>query len=318
MHMHMNGAIHPVSRRHLELKNSSLKKTFVLAGVLTLIAVVFRFVQQFLLIDHTTGFYNADALGRGSQLVFNLLLAVSAVLIWLSVRRRSAEFTAQRKSFSREFFIGLMVMGFTAELSYLYTFLTEIRGLFSGHGLYLPSALPAIIFVFGGVLLLYQGLLGVSGKQENIDLLSASILSLWGAAALVCTYLSHTIVYHVSDNMLHVLAIASLAFFLTNCLKYMMNVDLAVCGRRAVHYGLFTAYFGFTLVLPRLVTLLIYGGKESLGAPKFYDLVFVLVSAVVALIAAYTIAFGRNIDQPEAGPEPDEPSAAEAVQEIQE
>lgn len=272
------------------MKHSPFQKTFKLFWILTAVTIAVRFWLQFTQIDHTSGFYNATALGRGCQLGFNALLAVCALLIWLSVRRHGKDFSAERKPFGREFFIGLIVMGFTAELSYLYTFLTEFSDLFHGHGLYLPSALPAIIFVVGGILLLYQGLLGISGKQENIDLLSASILSLWGAAALVCTYLGYTVVYHVSDNMLHILAIASMAFFLTMCLKYMMGVDPEVSGRRAMHYGLFTGYFSLALVVPRLVVLAVYGGQESLPAPKFYSLIFVLVVAAVALIACYTIA----------------------------
>jgi len=275
------------------LNNSPLKKPFLLTGLLTAVTVVIRLVQQFALIDHSTGFYKATALGNGSELVFNLFLLACAVVIWFSVRKQAGNFSAEPKQFSREFFIGLMLMGFTAELSYLFTFLNEFRGLLRGHGLYLPSALPAIIFVFGGVLLLYQGLLGISGKQENIDLLSAAIMSLWGAAALVCTYLSHTIVYHVSDNMLHILAIAAMAFFLTNCLKYMMGTELAICGRRTILYGLVTVFFGVTLVLPRLVSLLVNGNTEILGAPNFSELIFVLVSAAVAAIAAATIAFGK-------------------------
>ena len=282
------------------MNNSPLKKSFVLAGLLTIISVVFRLVQQFALIDHSTGFYKATALARGSQIVLNVILLVSAVLIFLLVGRSKKLFSTEPKQLNREFFIGLIVMGFTAELSYLADFLTEMRGLFGGEGLYLPSALPAFIFVLGGVLLLYQGLLGISGKQENIDLLSASILSLWGAAALVCTYLSHTIVYHVSDNMLHILAIAAMAFFLTNCLKYMMGTELEICGRRAVHYGLCTVYFGVTLALPRLVSLIVNGNREVLGAPAFYDLVFVLASAAVAAMASYLICFGPVAQRPEA------------------
>ena len=287
------------------MKNPVLKKTFTLAAVLTAITVAVRLVLQFVLIDHDTGFYMATGAGRAAQLVFNLLLVVSAVLIWLSVRRTGGQFADERKSFNREFFIALMVMGISAELSYLSPFLIEFRSLFSGHGVYLPSFLPAVIFVIGGVLLLYQGLLGFSGKEEDIDLGSAAILSLWGAAALVCTYLSHTIVYHVSDNMLHVLAVAALAFFLTNLLKYMMGTACAQSGRRAVLYALLTAYFGATLVIPRLASMPFHGGNEVLGAPRFYPMLFVLVCAATAVIAAWCIAFGETKtaeapEQPEA------------------
>lgn len=299
--------VFPFSKEEFVLNNSPLKKSFVLTGLLTIISVVYRLVQQFALIDHATGFYKATALAHGSQLALNALLLVSVVLIFLSVRRQREHFSNEPKQFSREFFICLIVMGFTAELSYLYDFLNELRGLFGGHGLYLPSALPAFIFVIGGVLLLYQGLLGISGKQENIDLLSASIMSLWGAAALVCTYLSHTIVYHVSDNMLHILAIAAMAFFMTNCLKYMMGTELAVCGRRAVHYGLFTVYFGVTLALPRLISIIVNGNTEVLGAPAFYDLIFVLAAAAVAAVASYLICFGKSAVEAESD---------EAVEEI--
>ena len=279
----------PCSKEEFVLNHSPLKKSFVLTGLLTIAAVVLRTVLQFTAIDHSTGFYHSGVV----EIIFNVFLLAAVALIWLSVRRCGKEVNDQPKRFSSEFFIGLMLMGFTAELSYLFPFLTEIRGLLSGDGLYLPSALPAIIFVIGGVLLLYQGLLGISGKQESIDLLSASIMSLWGAAALVCTYLSHTIVYHVSDNMLHILAIAAMAFFLTNCLKYMMGTELATCGRRTILYGLVTVFFGVTLVLPRLVSLLVNGNTEILGAPNFSELIFVLVSAPVAAIAAATIAFGK-------------------------
>ncbi|MBR5558908.1 MAG: hypothetical protein IKU72_01515 [Oscillospiraceae bacterium] len=285
--------------------NHSLKKPFVFAALLTAVTLVVRFVLQFAAIDHTTGFYYNTTLGNVAELGFNAMLLVCAVLIWLVVRRQANQFSSEVKSFPREFFIGLMLMGFTAELSYLFTFLTEFRGLISGHGLYLPSALPAFIFVLGGVLLLYQGLLGISGKQESIDLASAAIMSLWGAAALVCTYLSHTVVYHVSDNMLHILAIAAMAFFLTNCLKYMMGAELAISGRRTVFYGLLTFYFGVTLFLPRTLSLLIHGGKEYLGAPTFSELIFVMVSAVVAVIASVTIALVEN-----------KKAAEEAVEEI--
>lgn len=294
------------------MKNSPLKKPFLLTGVLTAITLVIRLVQQFALIDHTTGFYKATALGNGSELVFNLLLLVCAVLIGLSVRRQSNNFSDRPKQFSREFFIGLMLMGFTAELSYMFTFLNEFRGLLRGHGLYLPSALPALIFVVGGVLLLYQGLLGISGKQESIDLASAAILSLWGGAALVCTYLSHTVVYHVSDNMLHILAVAAMAFFLTNCLKYMMGAELAVCGRRTLLYALLTFYFGVNLFLPRTLSILVHGGYEALGAPTFSELLFVIVSAAVAVMAAYAICFGEAV--PEASAE----EVVEVVEEVQE
>ncbi|MBP0962781.1 MAG: hypothetical protein J6Q99_00585 [Oscillospiraceae bacterium] len=293
------------------MNNSPLKKPFLLTGVLTAITLVIRLVQQFALIDHSTGFYKATALGSIGEIAFNLILLVCAVLIVLSVRRQANNFSDQPKQFSREFFVGLMLMGFTAELSYLFTFLNEFRGLLRGHGLYLPSALPAVIFVFGGVLLLYQGLLGISGKQESIDLASAAILSLWGAAALVCTYLSHTVVYHVSDNMLHILAVAAMAFFLTNCLKYMMGAELAICGRRAVHYALLTFYFGVTLFLPRTLTILVHGGNEALGAPTFSELLFVIVSAAVAILAAYAICFAEKAE--EAAEE-----AVEVVEEVQE
>lgn len=274
------------------MKTSPLKKPFLLTGVLTAVAVAVRLVLQLVAIDHSTGFYYATGLGRGAEIVFNLFLAAALVLIWLAVRGERAHFGEKPRHFGNEFFIGLMLMGFTAELSYLFQFLTEMRALFGGHGLYLPSALPAIIFVLGGVLLLYQGLLGISGKQDSIDLLSAAILAIWGAAALVCTYLSHSIVYHVSDNMLHILAVAALAFFLANCLKYMMGTEVATSGRRTVLYGLMTFFFGCTLVLPRLVSLLVNGNVESLGAPNFSELIFVMIAALVAGLAAWTIAFG--------------------------
>ncbi len=291
------------------MKNSPLKKPFLVTGLLTAIAVVARIVLQLSAIDHSTGFYHSTVV----EIVFNVFLLAAVILIWLSVRGCVNQFSDQPKRFSNEFFIGLMLMGFTAELSYLFPFLTEIRGLLGGHGLYLPSALPAIIFVIGGVLLLYQGLLGISGKQENIDLLSAAIMSLWGAAALVCTYLSHTVVYHVSDNMLHILAVAAMAFFLTNCLKYMMGAELAVCGRRTVMYGLVTVFFGATLVLPRLISLLANGNIEALGAPNFSELIFVFVSAAVATIAAVTIAFGKVSKDQEAAEE-----VVEETEEVQE
>ena len=294
------------------MKNSPLKKPFLLTGLLTAVTLVIRLVQQFAFIDHSTGFYKATALGNGSEIVFNLILLASAVAIWFSVRRQAGEFCDQPKQFSREFFIGLMLMGFTAELSYMFTFLNEFRGLLRGHGLYLPSALPAVIFVFGGVLLLYQGLLGISGKQESIDLASAAILSLWGAAALVCTYLSHTVVYHVSDNMLHILAVAAMAFFLTNCLKYMMGAELAICGRRTVFYALLTFYFGVTLFLPRTVSILVHGGYESLGAPTFSELLFVIIGAAVAVLAAYVICFAEK------APEVPAEETVEVVEEVQE
>ena len=293
------------------MNNSPLKKPFLLTGLLTAVTVVIRLVQQFALIDHSTGFYKATALGNGSELVFNLFLLACAVVIWFAVRKQAGNFSAEPKQFSREFFIGLMLMGFTAELSYLFTFLNEFRGLLRGHGLYLPSALPAIIFVFGGVLLLYQGLLGISGKQESIDLASAAILSLWGAAALVCTYLSHTVVYHVSDNMLHILAVAAMAFFLTNCLKYMMGAELATCGRRTVFYALLTFYFGVTLFLPRTVTILVHGGYESLGAPTFSELLFVIISAAVAVLAAHAVCFGQATAA-------EDEEVTEVVEEVQE
>jgi len=298
--------------------NNSLKKTFKMAAVLTIITLVVRLVLQFVAIDHSTGFYYANSMGNLCEIVFLALLLVCALQIWLAVRRQSGEFSAEPKQFTREFFVGLMLMGFTAELSYLFTFLTEVRGLLGGHGLYLPSALPAFIFVLGGVLLLYQGLLGISGKQESIDLASASIMALWGAAALVCTYLSHTVVFHVSDNMLHILSIAAMAFFLTNCLKYMMGVEPARSGRRTVFYGLLTFYFGVNLFLPRTLSMLIHGGREALGAPTFSELIFVMVSAVVAVIASVTISSEQKKETEEVAEEVVEEIVEEIAEEVQE
>ena len=92
------------------MKHSPFQKTFKLFWILTAVTIAVRFWLQFTQIDHTSGFYNATALGRGCQLGFNALLAVCALLIWLSVRRHGKDFSAERKPFGREFFIGLIVM----------------------------------------------------------------------------------------------------------------------------------------------------------------------------------------------------------------
>ena len=103
-----------------------------------------------------------------------------------------------------------------------------------------------------------------------------------------------------------------MAFFLTNCLKYMMGAELAVCGRRTLLYALLTFYFGVNLFLPRTLSILVHGGYEALGAPTFSELLFVIVSAAVAVMAAYAICFG------EAAPEASAEEVVEVVEEVQE
>ena len=106
----------PCSKEEFVLNNTPLKKSFVLTGLLTIAAVILRAVLQFTAIDHSTGFYHSGVV----EIIFNVFLLAAVVLIWLSVRRFGKEVSDQPKRFSSEFFIGLMLMGFTAELSYLF------------------------------------------------------------------------------------------------------------------------------------------------------------------------------------------------------
>ena len=85
----------------------------------------------------------------------------------------------------------------------------------------------------------------------------------------------------------------------------------ATCGRRTVFYALLTFYFGVTLFLPRTVTILVHGGYESLGAPTFSELLFVIISAAVAVLAAHAVCFGQATAA-------EDEEVTEVVEEVQE
>ena len=268
------------------MKYPELKRVFPVFYILTAVTVAVRFALCFTIIDPETGFYSYNAIGMACQWGFNLLLAAAALaFFWFGRVPLPADGLIIPKM-NKAACVALIAAGLLCEMSALYTGVNEVMALLDGYELILRNALPALFNSIAGLLLIYTGILAFTGKQRRTGLIPAVVVIIWSAVLLVSTFLSYPISYHVSDNMLHILALCCAAFLMASFFKAILGVGPRPAVRKTIFFGLLTAYFGLTLALPRLVQLWINRINVLVPAAGQEDLYLLLALSAFGFFAA--------------------------------
>lgn len=272
----------------------ALKKIFPLFYSLTAVTVIIRFVLQFVLIDPETGFYYATSAGQMAQWGFNLLLALAVVLLCWFSRTSTISPSAIFPPLGKAVSLSLIVSGLLCELGAFFALAPEILFLLEGDSLTLKIVLPALINLVMGLLLIYLGFLALGGKQNRISLTSAVLVLLWSIVLLISNFLSYPIAYHVSDNMLHILALVCMAFLMVAFFKALLGVSSQKSLASTLRFGLLTAYLGVVLVLPRLVAIWTGHANLQIPAPDSFALYLMLALAAFGYFAARNMLLAKD------------------------
>ena len=289
------------------------KRLLTVFSAIVVLTLAVRFFLQFSEIDLYNGFYYANDVSDAWSLGFLALLFAAVVAVVVMVWRFKPAAARPEQLHTRSLALTQIALGLVAEVGAYFTGFSVLMAILGGYRISLGDAAVSGLTVLGGLVMIVIGLATLSNKQNTGGLFAAIVVIIWMALNLIFTFMSYPIVLNVSDNMLHILALASATAFFLYYFKVLVGVGSQRDTSTAIVLGLLTAYFGVTLVIPRFVVRMVTKIYAFVPSVSSDDLLLVAVLTLIGFFAA--LALMKPAEAVPAVETPEQPAADEQASE---
>lgn len=254
------------------------KFIFVLFYIGAPLLIAARCLQQFIMIDSKTGFYNDGYTVLGIAITIACVVFAAALLLvaLVSNAEENPRLTEKNVPFGIITLFCGMLMLFAAIIAFFDN-----------------NAISAVLTLLSALVLFWYG----SALTANVPFsgVSALVIFVYAAVRLVGVFMKYAVEVTVTDSAFSIMTLISVMLFYFCFAKSVCKIESKANTRILTVTALWAAFFCIDSVLPNIIS--IFTGDSAHGV-KIIDFGYV-ATAVFALTLVHCVSFRKKNDLPE-------------------